>query len=105
MNAKEVFQAAFAKVKNPETWCQGAAVQDLNGNAVSEDDPAACRFCSWGALHLVGADPLTIDLIERAFTSDEFGAWRRSLILFNDNHTHAEVVALWEQVGKENGWL
>lgn len=51
MTLAEIFQAAFKRVKNPETWCQEHIALDRDGQSLeTANDPHAVKWCSLGAL-------------------------------------------------------
>ena len=106
---KEIFLEAFALVKNPETWCQGAYALNAAGEVAHANADEACRWCSAGALvrqfnkntlSALGGEP-RFDHLMRLLHEESDGG----LVHFNDTHSHPEVVALWERVGRANGWL
>lgn len=105
MNVKELFQKAFALVRNPDTWTQGESACDKGGESTSPKNPLAVRWCSIGALRRFvpkddGEDKDMDTILEAMRGGDDI-----SIAGFNDTHTHAEVIAMWERVGKANGWL
>lgn len=96
----KAFRAAFELVRNPKTWHQGA-YSSRHG-----------AYCSAGALRKVVGVPM-YSLLTFEAPDNTYGkivtAFRDcingNICAYNDSHTHKEVVALWETVGKEQGWL
>lgn len=56
MNTKEVLIAARALIA--KGWCRGTAAKDKANRPVPVGDPAACKFCSVGALWRVSPHEL-----------------------------------------------
>jgi len=100
---KEAFQEAFKLVKNPNTWCQDSSAVDASGKECHPLDDEAMRFCSIGALRRAckTANTWLTGVIYDRLT---FGL-PTGLGCFNDTSSHSEVIAHWEKVGRENGWL
>lgn len=129
---KRVFQAAYALVKNRNTWCQGSmeqTVEQMYLRAVPVhtglpntdfemlyDTRLTKRFCSIGAVREAA----------KQFQSDSFRLYGRvigeqvlkalkktlhhmgieaSIAAFNDSRSHADVCWLWEHTGRREGWL
>jgi hypothetical protein len=94
---KDIILKAIALIENPDAWTQGVSAQDSTGLSVPATATEACRWCTLGAIDKVTGD-------------DDHDNWQaathtvRNVILketsytsipdFNDNHTHAEVLAL-----------
>jgi hypothetical protein len=85
----------IALIENPDAWTQGAAARDSTGLSVSAIATEACRWCTLGAI-----DKVTNDADSWLATTRHIRDILReekpytSLSWFNDNHTHAEVLAL-----------
>lgn len=95
---KEVFVKAYNIIKDPEKWTQGWHAKDEYGNYVSGNSPDAVCWCSTGAItHAAINNSRLGEAIVHAF--------KVPLAYFNDTHSHEEVMALWEKVGKAKGWL
>jgi len=104
---REIFQEAFAKVRNPETWCQVDMYTDADG--VPCASWLGVKFCSIGAIARACGNTRLVEP-EIALESPVYKALKsalpqESLSRFNDTRTHAEVVELWERVGRKHGWL
>lgn len=93
MKASEILKAAKAKIATPETWTQGVYATDKYANVTTGYDRSATCFCSVGALqsvmHVSREREDAYDILRMAMG--------RAVPLFNDNHTHAEVMAKWDE--------
>lgn len=101
MTVKEVLIAARAKIADPANWAKGSFATDKNGSPVWETSKDACRFCSAGAVYLacrefevgypayVVPSHSAINALNRVM-GDSVGK-------FNDTHTHAEVLAKFDE--------
>lgn len=88
-------------IANEKHWTQGTMARDQKGvicdNPWEED--AFC-FCTVGAILKVaprGTDNLDIRRKIKDRLCAAGGIATGSLIHFNDNHTHAEVLAVWDK--------
>ncbi|WP_454287233.1 DUF6197 family protein [Rhizobium arsenicireducens] len=91
--AKALLTKALELIRDPDHWTQGQFARDAAGQKVSINSPSATCFCSIGAV-LVLAPPTSLEdeallLLEAQLTT--------SIATFNDTHTHAEVIAVWER--------
>lgn len=83
----EALKAAKAKIDTPEKWTTGAFARDASGEITSCFNTEAACYCSAGVL-LAGGAPQEA----RAALDDVCGC----IIAYNDSHTHAEVMAVWD---------
>lgn len=98
MNTKEILTAARALIEKPENWCQGAYALTANrAREVSPLDEYANCFCMIGACSR--ALQQEVDLVE-----DEHAAYkalrkavRKTPCEYNDSHTHAEVLKVFDR--------
>lgn len=101
MTVKEVLIAARAKIAPIENWTQGSFAKNKNGSPVLETSESACSFCSAGAVYLAcreleGGYPAF--MIPSLNALDELSrAMGQSVGHFNDTHTHAEVLAKFDE--------
>ena len=85
----------IALIENPKAWTQGVSARDSTGLPVPATNTEACRWCTLGAI-----DKVTNDRNSRAEAQRRIREVLReetpypSIAKFNDNHTHAEVLAL-----------
>ena len=92
MTHSEILRKAKALIDTPEKWTQGAFARDRIGNqTLNLNDKAVC-FCSAGALGRLNAlDYQSIKIIN--YLAGVMG----DIVGFNDTHTHAEVMAKWDE--------
>lgn len=87
MTTREILETAKARIANESDWCKGAFM--------SPDG----RVCAAGACRLVetgdAAGPLTGPVMRAWDALVVFAP--EGLSYFNDSHTHAEVLALFDQ--------
>jgi hypothetical protein len=93
MNTVEILKAARAKIEKEENWCQGAYARDADDNDVDDKSPRACRWCAWGALNVI-ENVMFSDVGYNALVEYCSG---QGVGGFNDTHTHAEVLALFDK--------
>ena len=97
MTPKELFNQAYNLIKDPARWTQKAYARDANDIGVSSHSIYTVKWCSLGVLMKFGGDDSVTKALE--YTINE------SLEDYNDTHTHAEVMAMWEETGEREGWL
>ena len=92
MTTLQTLKAAREKITDPLRWTQGTWARDVQGWPVERDGDAAC-WCAWGAVTSVkagvGAELAACDELHKSAGG--------SFIAFNDTHTHAEVLALFDK--------
>jgi len=96
MKAYEVLEKALALIEREENWAQG----DLRvGNAFCAE--GACVIAAGGALKWEGSVQHYRALVDASEYFDAFDALYRyvpgSIYEFNDSHSHAEVVTLFQK--------
>jgi hypothetical protein len=86
---KDQLQAVYRLIEKPENWTQGDAARGRSGNSVNSNGKYAVCWCLLGAAWRVNGkvEERVMDDMESALGVD-------SVADFNDNHTHAEVLAL-----------
>jgi hypothetical protein len=91
---KDQLEAVYRLIEKPENWTQGAYARSANGaldrhgdDEWVAEDAAACQWCLLGAGIKCGID--VGDMYDKLFPLA-----REAPHEFNDNHTHAEVLAL-----------
>jgi len=98
VNAKgalPLLEAARMLLDDPDAWVQGAYAKDADGLPAHEMSPEACRWCLSGAIRalcpLDGGYPLALN----RQTARRYLGIATGLPIpdFNDNATHAEVLA------------
>ena len=101
MKPSEVLRAARAKIEKAENWTQEEYGRDAQG--LPADVRVACALCSIGAVLAVcdevrsAPETRAINLL-REQTPGYSECWVYDpLVKFNDTHTHAEVLALFDR--------
>lgn len=106
MSTSDVLKAAKQLIENPEHWTQGNYAKDVHGDAAPITEYSACRWCTAGAIIKVDTGGwLYNDAMD---TLEEFTFMR--VTLYNDTHTHAEVMEVFDKAikracGRENSKL
>lgn len=103
MKTSELLQQAKLLIATPETWTTRSYAKDNEGNSCSDLDEDACSFCSSGAINRASrnAGSFLFNKAEhhlQTVTRDKVGDnINCSYLAYNDRHTHAEVMELWDQ--------
>ena len=92
MTVTETLKAARAKIALREHWAQGIFASDINGRRVHVMSPTAVCFCASGAISNVSN--LDDRLLARIACENVVST---GLIDYNDTHTHAEVLAMFDR--------
>lgn len=97
MKQSEILIKAKGLIDTPEKWTQGEFARSEKGLSVQPTSPRATCFCSVGAIRKIGSRGcggvhISYDLLS--------GVMGGSVINFNDTHTHAEVMAAWDEAIK-----
>jgi hypothetical protein len=96
---KKALVSARALIEDPKHWTQGANATDSSGKITMPNSPNACCFCANGAILKVceGFLPIScvIPFLERGLPKDK--ELNQSLFVYNDTHTHSEVLKLFDQ--------
>lgn len=94
MTAKQILIAARQLIANPEHWTQHVMARSASGlKASAENDPSATCFCPMGAVIRTVGFNSKIDEPFRHLRKFFEG----SISKFNDSHTHAEVLAKFDE--------
>lgn len=96
MSAEDILKDARALISDPKHWTR--RVEARSGRKKVEPwAPEANRWCSLGAMYRVGNDVRLGNYREwhkaSVALNDAMGGW---IGLFNDHHTHAEVLAAFD---------
>ncbi len=97
MNTVEILKAARELISDEKRWTQDLLGKDLDGYPVGLDriEDAVC-FCSVGAIIKVAG--FTSAHYEARRVLNEHLAVGETIAGFNDTHSHAEVLALFDSV-------
>jgi hypothetical protein len=99
----EILRAARAKIANPENWTQEAYARDSEGIPCDCLAPGAQKWCLFGAFKAVA--PLTPEVQQHETTRLLTAAAHTPFLAkFNDSHTHAEVLAIFDVAISLTGW-
>lgn len=89
MKPSEQLRAGKALIATPETWTQGEWARNTQLHKVNVYSPKAVCWCSIGAA-------LKVDISEDALHHLRIAAGEL-VWMFNDRHTHAEVMEMWDR--------
>lgn len=100
MTTLEVLQAAREKIEDPDNWTQGEYAVDGGEMRCGPTSFRAYAYCSIGALCAVTGRGAV-----RAMSHPSYAALERFALMphgaslpdFNDSHTHAEVLAMFDK--------
>jgi hypothetical protein len=89
----EVLTTGRELLADPKNWTKGWFARTKDGSTTHPDDPKAVCFCSIGAVGKTtpGQIKLRRDVINLL---DQVTG---GIVQFNDNSTHAEVLAVWDK--------
>lgn len=94
MTPLETLKAARQLISDPAKWTQGELARDADGKQVPPLDDNATCWCSIGALRKAAGFG---DIYKGPFGALYFKVpTKGSVSDFNDTHTHAEVLALFD---------
>lgn len=98
MTPSEILRKAKALIDTPEKWVKGKFGASKNDREIYPTAPQACRFCSLGAFIRFGGDRTNeVNYLREAISQDSPFANDTVIANFNDTHTHAEVMAKWDE--------
>jgi hypothetical protein len=89
----EVLKQARALISDEANWGQHLFARNADGDIVAPEDEDACRFCALGALIRAGQVGNHHRLAALALSIETGG---EAVNIFNDTHTHAEVLAAFD---------
>ena len=98
MNVLETLISARVLILNPNNWTQHVMARDAEGYRKNAQDNYACQFCSLGAIARMGGVDFISDggeAVKGAVDALQ-SAMGMPVARFNDNHTHKEVMAAWD---------
>jgi hypothetical protein len=103
----KVLKFARETIAKEEHWCQGWFVRDRKGAKVHLMSPNAYKYCASGAImRAVSVLKLSNvshwEIVEKLRKRIKDKKLFRHMSLFNDAHTHAEVIKLFDDaIGEE----
>lgn len=99
----EKLERAKALIDTPEKWCQEALARNSEGESASPGAVGTARHCSTGALMVAVGEsdkwfngPKTKELANVLMPGVERENVTRELCAFNNERTHADVMALFD---------
>lgn len=103
MREIEMLREARALISEPDRWIQHSFARDKYGFSALVSDPDAHCFCAAGALIRVRGE------VVRHYSGLElmhvknllFSLTGQVIEIYNDTHTHAEVLALFDRAIRE----
>ncbi len=101
METVEILEKARELISDESRWTKGEYARDDRGQDIEFNDPGACAFCALGAVLVASGaeddcDSVTADA-DRRLTQEVGGSFINDVARFNDSHTHAEVLALFDR--------
>ena len=97
MNVVDYLRSARALIAEPEHWTQHSYYRDANGNPVPPSKQPIFSYCAVGACDRVVSITAPISTYHDVTTALKLAAASsESLARFNDTHTHAEVLAVFD---------
>ena len=99
MTVKEILINARDLIISEENWIQGYFAKNTKGKVVEPKAADACQWCAMGAIF--ATTPEDIDpsyVINKLFKEMEYPG------RFNDNATHAEVIAAFDKTIETLEW-
>jgi hypothetical protein len=101
MTVKETLKAARKLIANRKRWTRGASARNARSRPVNVDSPAACRWCAEGAVLRFLPNGIGLYWINELLCKAAGMPIGGSFHNFNDTHTHAEVLAVFDEaIGK-----
>lgn len=97
MITKQNLTDAKALISDPEHWTQGWEAVSNEGSYLKDArDPKACKWCTIGAIAKVMNKAFGSDIQDQLKKQnlDHFGV--DFIWVYNDNHTHAEVMVMFD---------
>lgn len=100
METIDVLRAARERIATPDKWCQQVLGIDAHGNQLMPEDLSrAVQCCAEGAVFLIAGEDdgwsAMYALIDQLKGADS--ERMAPVSKFNDTHTHAEVLALFDK--------
>ena len=97
MTPLETLKAARQLISDPAKWTQGEFARDATGYAVRPINDDCVCFCALGAIaHVDKTHKLRGSAAEKYLSKLCEKSRNISIGIFNDTHTHAEVLALFD---------
>lgn len=95
MTTVEILRAARSKIEKEENWTQEELAVTGDGIPVMPWNPAAAAWCAVGAIQAI--KDKGVDLVRDCYQPLRDAAAPQSISDYNDTHTHAEVLDLFDR--------
>lgn len=96
MKTSEILIKARDLIADPAQWTQHANARDEEGISTNTFSEQATCWCSDGALVKASNQPENHSEYQRAGAALKEAAGGQSYVEFNDTHTHAEVMTMFD---------
>src|ERR1700743_869307 len=96
MTYLEILKDARELIADPSRWTQDSYARDVDGKTTDPINPDAVCWCAVGAIMKVKGSVGSV-IIQRPLGPLAEYTNGTSLISFNDNHTHAEVLSVFDR--------
>lgn len=97
MKTYEILEGALGLIRDEKNWCRGALKMEMFSLRADGASVDRVRYCALGALAAtdigtvsIGVNPAPLDALDDVISGG-------SITRFNDSHSHAEVVAVFQQ--------
>ncbi len=102
MNTLEILTKGLELIRDPKHWTKNVLAKDSENRDVDPMAPSAVCWCSIGALVKAEGNGMQGEAYHEALCALEAaegaaGFYREWVSVFNDTHTHTEVVKVWEK--------
>jgi len=109
---REILLKARTLIADPKHWTKGEMARTQSGRPTTTTSPTACQWCSVGAITkaarevdpsydtnacygaMTGLRLVTREVMEKEGYQDDL---RNNLAVFNDTHTHAEILSAFDK--------
>lgn len=92
----KLLQDARNLISKPENWTQADFAKTADGSGVDSNNDKAVCWCSLGAINKV-SPPIDDNQARKRAKLLLRKAMGGAIAIFNDSHTHAEVLAAWDK--------
>lgn len=97
MSTLDVLRAARALIRDPARWTQNFWAKDATGFDCAPDAPGAVCWCAAGAINNIAPGDLdAVQALDAVVPAEYSGYGTHPLFAYNDDRTHAEVLALFD---------
>jgi len=94
--AKDILVCARDLISDPARWTQGRFARKEDGNEVNPTDPAACKFCAYGAIRHCQGLSIATAKAEKALAQAASETYSRSAVVVNDYLGHKAILKVFD---------